>query len=317
MSDAATQPLVMKHETQPDWGNGLVVQNLPLHWVIFFERAGEKKFLKEKAKVLVPVTLPAGELAALTTKALGRRPRAAPGTGKPKKARAEAARFLNFDAQLTAFEKIFPGGFAGDKFVAEERGAEGVEGKTGYKTAAIRLAQAELSKEAFEKNDTATLFASARKVLAATNIVFPIEGGIPFGQLDEEGQKNAVEGLRALLHGESDYATRIERFPATLSLKDKNGPKKVTWPMATIFGGLFDPKTFIVVKPTAFASQAATLALQADRAQPVTAVGYRQFEAVVLKTRDRLVAAGHQPRDLMDVYSFIWRTHAEKPAATP
>jgi hypothetical protein len=36
---------------------------------------------------------------------------------------------------------------------------------------------------------------------------------------------------------------------------------------------------------------------------------------VVTKTQELLVAAGSKPRDLMDVYSFISRTHAEKPAA--
>jgi hypothetical protein len=46
----------------------------------------------------------------------------------------------------------------------------------------------------------------------------------------------------------------------------------------------------------------------------VTASGYRQFFEVAKEMQQRLIGAGHHPRDLMDVYSFIWRTHAEKTA---
>lgn len=302
-------PVVFKHEGMPDWGPGLVVQDLPQHWVIFFEKAGEKKFVKDKAKVLVPVTLEEGALKSLTVKALGRKPRAAPTAslkpGQKKPAAKKTARFLTFKDQVAAFEKIFVGGFTGERFVKEERGGEET------KEAAIALAQKELSKEAFA-GPTEAVFESAKKLLKATNIVFPIEGAIPFGQLTGDAQKKAIDGLKELLHGTGDYAERLEKFTAALELKDKNGPKKVTWPLATVFGALFNPKEWVAVKPTAFASQAATIGLQVEKSQPVKAEGYQQFANVVAKTKEMLVAAGHQPRDLMDVFSFISRTHSEK-----
>ena len=83
-----------------------------------------------------------------------------------------------------------------------------------------------------------------------------------------------------------------------------------------MFGALFNAAANSCIKPTPFASQAATLGLVVEKAQPVTARGYAQFHEVVTLTQTRLLAAGQKPRDLLDVASFIWRTHAEKPTET-
>lgn len=306
----------MKHELQPDWGVGLITENADKYWVLFFEKAGHKKFIKDKAKVLVPVTLTAAELAALKTKSMGRakpRPAGSADAAKKKKA-APKARFATFALQVAAFEKTFPGGFMGEAFTKAERGVADGDAKTGLKEAAIALAKKELSKEAFETATPEALFESARKLLKATNIVFPIEGAIPFAAMAPELRPAALAGLKQLLHGEGDYGDRLEKFAASVSLKDKTGPKTVTWPFATVFGALFNPTAHTCVKPTAFSIQALTLGMTIEKSQPVTAAGYKQFFAITNKTNELLKAANQTPRDLVDVYSFIYRTHAEKVA---
>ncbi len=313
-------PLVMKHELQPEWGPGIVVEDAPKYWVLFFEKAGLKKFIKEKAKVLVPVTLAADVVAALKSKSLGRsRPRPeGSASAKKKKAAGPKARFLTFKDQLVAFEKLFEGGFQGEKFIADERGRAGSTGKDALKEGAMAAAQAELSAEAFASATPEALFESARKLLKATNIVFPIEGSIPFAAMAPELRPAAVESLKALLHGEGDYGDRLEKFAGAIVLKDSKGvAKTVTWPFATVFGAMVAPAVHTCVKPTAFSTQALTLGIQAEKSQPVTAQGYRQFFSVSAKTNELLKAAGQQPRDLMDVYSFIHRTHAEKAEVPP
>ena len=250
------QPLTMKHETQPGWGTGIVVQDLPQHWVLYFEHAGEKKFVKEKAKVLVPVTLPAPELAKLTAKASGRRPKSSVGPRSKPKPRAKA-RFTSFTQQLAFFESLFEGGFEGERFVAEERGPKGVTGKAGLKEAAMAFAREALSPEAFANGTPESLFDSAKKLLQSTNIVFPVEGTVPFTALDPEGRARAIAGLRQLLHGEGEYGLRLQQFVAAVSLKDKAGnPKAMSWPFATVFGAMYNPGEYACVKPTPFASQA-------------------------------------------------------------
>jgi hypothetical protein len=307
---------VYKNRTCPEWGLGLVIEDAANSWVLVFEHGGRKKFIKSKATTLVAVNLSKEELERLQAKVHGKQA-VARGT-KPKVGRGptkSTARFATFDDQLRFFEQLFVGGFEGERFVNEERGAPGVMGKAGYKTAAIARAQAELSPASFERASVADLFESAKRVLGATNIVFPIEGPIPFGALAREDRPAAIMGLKQLLHGESDYPMRLEQFAGSVNLRDKSGKgKKVTWPMATLFAALYFPTEHTCVKPTAFAAQGATLGLPVEKSQPVTASAYRQFFEIARVTQERLLTSGHRPRDLVDVYSFIWRTHAEKPA---
>lgn len=322
---SVSPPLTFTHATMPDWGVGLVLQDLPQHLVLFFEKAGEKKFVKAMVRernILVATKVSDEQLAALQARASGRKPKAAP---KPtasllrpkavKSATPAAPRFATIAEQIALFEKLFAGGFTGDAFIEQERGKPGVEGKKGYKEAGIALAGKSLSAAAFASESTDELFTRARAVLGLTNIAHPLEGPVPFGELAGDDRAKAIAGLKQLLHGEGPYADRVAAFAASLTLKDKDGKaKKVTWPLATVFGALFDPAQHTCVKPTAFAGQAMTLGLVVDKSQAVDAAGYGKFLEVAKKTQALLREAGHQPRDLMDVYSFIWRTHAEKPA---
>lgn len=314
-----TTPAVFKNETQPDWGLGLVVEDLPDSFVLVFEHAGRRKFVKSKAKVLVAVTVAADTLAHLQSRAKGRHAKTfgRPKPKKPSKPKApKKARFTSLDEQLVAFERQFPGGFLGEKFTSEERGLEGAPGKLGYKTAALALAQAELSKERFESATPDELFESARRLLASTNIVFPVEGLIPFSAMSALARTATLGALKHLLHGEGEYGARLERFAAAMELKDKAGKTRtVSWPLATLFGALFEPSRYVCIKPTCFAEQASTLGMTVEKAQPVSSMGYRQFFEVAKKTHEALLERGQAPRDLLDVYSYIWRTHAEK--ATP
>ncbi|MFN2375580.1 MAG: hypothetical protein ABR538_03535 [Candidatus Binatia bacterium] len=309
----------MKLESQPDWGVGLVVRDLPLHWELFFDHGGERKFVKSLATGLVPVTISPAELTALELKAFGRHARADARAKQAAKAlrpaRAAVERFASFPEQLAFFEKTFPGGFEGDTFVEQERGIAGAPGKNGRRETALALAQRDLSLERFENGDPEDLFESARKLLQATAIVFPMEGAIPFAGMDAANRTVALDALRNLLHGDGDYGDRLQAFAGAVKLQDKKGEaKSVTWPFATVFGAFVHPDRFVCVKPTAFASQAATLGLKVEKAQPVTAAGYLQFADVASRTRTLLEEAGQKPRDLVDVYSFIWRTHHDKPA---
>lgn len=332
MSDATTTPpaqpaapaptVAFTHNKQPEWGIGLILQNLPDHWVLFFENGGEKKLLKKVAdSMLSPAKLDANALAALTARASGRKPKAAPkptgGLIKKKVPRGAGPRFATFADQLATFEKLYPGGFAGEAYAKNERGVA-ENNDDGDKEYGIALAQKTLSKEAFASGTTDSLYDAALAVLKATTIVFPIEGAIPFKTLQGADREAAVNAIKDLLHGGGDYGERIAKFATALQLKDSKGvAKKVTWPLATVWAALLDPKTFTAVKPTAFAGQGQTVGVTVDKSAPLNGEGYSKFLEVVKKTQDALVAAGQQPRDLLDVYTFIWRTHADKPAEVP
>lgn len=309
---------VYKNDLQPAWGLGLVIEDKPDNWVLLFEHAGRKKFIKAKTRSLSPVALDKDAMALLHAKVHGRK--ASGGPSKPKAPRKpSAATFVSFDEQVKVFETLFPGGFAGEKFSAEERGVAGDKAgdkaTKGYIDESIRLAQASLGKAQFDAGKPDELFAAALRLLKLTSIVFPMEGAIPLNLLGEAERPAFLAALRALLHGDGEFAARVEAFAGALSLKDKTGAaKKVTWPLATHFPALFAPAEHVCVKPTAFASQATTLGLDIAKTQPVSADGYKKFLNMAHEAQKRLTAAGHKPRDLMDVYSFIQRTHAAKTA---
>jgi hypothetical protein len=256
MMAAQQSAAIYRHEANPEWGAGIVLEETAKDWTLFFQHAGRKRFIKEKAKGLVLAELPEDEAAALRAKAIGRQQAGAAKTARKRSAVPQRARFASFEEQLAFFEQMFGGGFSGEKFVAEERGQEGATGKAGYKTAAIAAVQAELSLARFETAAPDEVFDAARRVLSMTNIVFPIEGPIPFGQIQD--RPAAISALRDLLHGGGNYDARVERFANSLKLADRKGnAKKVTWPMATVFGALYFPGEQTCVKPTYFAEQAA------------------------------------------------------------
>jgi len=314
-------PRTFVHATL-DWGHGIEVAEQGKSSVLFFDKAGEKRFVVAKAletSTLKPITLPPAEIDALAARAAGRKPKAAPSGTKKKKLASKAVKagvFATLADQLKLFETLFVGGFQGERFIKEERGAPGASGEEGYKEAGIALARELLSAKAFASESQEALFENAQKVLAQTNIAHPVfEGNIPFKSIPAGDRPAAVAALNELLHGTGDYGERLSRFAAALNLRDKQGaPRKVAWPLVTVFGALFDPGQHTAVKPTAFANQARTLGFEVDRSQKIDAPGYAKFLDVAIKTRDALAKAGHQPRDLLDVYTFIWRTHAEKPA---
>ncbi|MCP3140075.1 hypothetical protein [Pyxidicoccus xibeiensis] len=313
---ATATPSLFTLEGQPTWGRATLLDEKDGKLVLFFEHGGRRVFVKSQVKGLQAVQLSDDEARAVNARLRGKHPQGGAARKSAKAARPLAAVYPSFDAQVRWFETFFPGGFAGEKFVAEERGAPEVKGKKGYKTAAIKLAQEQLSPERLASATPEETYAVAKKLLAFTNLVFPIEGPVPFATMKEEDRAGFVTALGELLHGEGPHGPRFEKFADSVRISDAAGnARKVSWPLATLLQALYAPTQHTFVKPTVFEQQALILNLTADKHGRVTSAVYEGFLDVARKTSERLVAAGHVPRDLMDVYSFIWRSHKEKPAA--
>jgi hypothetical protein len=317
---ATATPTLFTLESQPTWGRATLLDDKDGKLVLFFEHGGRKVFIKSQVKGLQPIELSDDEARTVDTRLRGKHPQGG-AAKKSAKAKAKAARpltavFPSFEAQVRWFETFFPGGFMGEKFVSEERGAPEAKGKKGYKTAAIKLAQEKLSPERLASATPEETFEVAKKLLGFTNLVFPMEGPIPFTSMKEEDRAAFVAALGGLLHGEGAHGPRFEKFASSVRIWDAEGQgRKVTWPLATLLQALYAPAQHTFVKPTVFEQQALVLNLTADKHAPVTSTTYENFLDVARKTSERLTAAGHPPRDLMDVYSFIWRSHKEQPAA--
>ncbi|MBL8949917.1 MAG: hypothetical protein JNK82_04010 [Myxococcaceae bacterium] len=295
-----------------EWGHGIEVALQGKKSLVYFDKAGAKPMYVDTALAtgtLKAITLPPDEVAALALRAAGRKPKASATSAAKKRSAAKTAKkavFASLAEQLALFERLFAGGFGGEAFVKDARGPV---------DAGVALAQELLSSKVFSGEANERVFENAQQLLAQTNIAHPVfEGSLPFKSIPEADRPAAVAALKELLHGSGEYGERLARFAAALNLRDKKGAaRKVTWPLATVFGALFDPKNNTPVKTTAFTSQARTLGYELERSSNLDAAAYTKFLEVAVKTRDALVTAGQQPRDLLDVYTFITRTHAEKP----
>lgn len=327
---SASPPTIHEHPANPAWGRGTIIEQRDGKAVLQFEHGGRKVVVVRALGMLKRVDLPREAAIALDARLRGRRAEAGARALKAKKA-AKALKsgkvepvsagsrspFASFEAQVAAFDLLFPGGFQGEKFVEEERGAAGYRGKKrGYKEAAIELASEGLSPARFEKAGVDEIFAAVKSILQVTNIVHPQEGGIALAGLSAAAQVPLVAALKALLHGAGEYAPRFDAFVGAFALVDKAGKAKaVTWPLATLLPAAYRPAEHVPVKPTYFRWQAALVGVDVIYQSDVGASVYEQFLEVARATSKRLVAAGHAPRDLMDVYSFIWRTQSAKSPA--
>ncbi len=201
------KPVVFTNESQPQWGFGIILEDKPDRVVFLFEQGEKRIFKKPLIQGLKPTeALSPEDAEALDARLRGRRPsqsQKAPAKGaKGKKAPAPKAQtYASFEEQLRWFEKEFEGGFEGERFIAEERGREGVEGKKGFKTAAIRLAREQLAPERFKSASPEELFEAAKRVVQFTTIVHPMEGAVAFGSMKEEERAAFVAALGELLHG--------------------------------------------------------------------------------------------------------------------
>lgn len=312
------QPIIYANPKQPDWGYGVLLEERANKLELHFQNAGPRIF-RSAANILERVELPNAEAKALDASLRGRRAPTRTTSTSRAPAKPKVRLFADFDAQLVWFRERFPGGFSGETYLAEERGGTELKNKAAHKQPGILLVQESLSAERFASAPVEELFEALRKALSTAQIVHPHEGPLAFGLIPEEARADVVQAFRDLLHGEGPYVDRIEALTARVPLVDKEGKTKaMTWPTATLLGALYQPEEHIAVKPTFFASHAPLVGHELPRSLPVNGENYARYLEVARATQERLVEAGEAPRDLMDVYAFIWRSHSEaakKPAA--
>jgi hypothetical protein len=294
-------PTIYQHASQPAWGRGLLVAEREQKRFFFFEDGKERKFTRDYWSKLETVALPPEEAVAVAAKIRGLQE--PPPRVKGQKVYKPIEAPMTFDEQLKRFETAFPGGFEGEKFVAEERGLPESTAKDAFKASAIARAKEKLGAE--------STFADVKDVLKASRtLLFPAGESIPLGNMAEAQQPAFVEALHNLLHGEGEYVERFDKLVESIKLE----AKKPTWPMATLFAALFAPESHVFVKPGLLRTQAAVLAIPVAYGSLPTGKLYAVFQEVGNELRRRLEAAGQKPRDLMDVYSFSALTLKE-PAA--
>jgi hypothetical protein len=212
-----------------------------------------------------------------------------------------------FSAQVDLFTQLYPGGFEDPEWIEDHRRTDGSALKR-HRSPITAEAQEALSESRCEeavssdgKEELADIIAD---LFARTDLV-PISHAKALRGLDPEEKARYAESAVQLLHGEDSYEKRFKAYIATLKTLFDERP---SWRVATVLSGLVFPQEHVVVRRSAFLRQAGSIAPTARYSRRATARSYKNFLRVATETRKRLASAGHEPRDLLDVYDFVWTT---------
>lgn len=289
----------------PKWGVGLLIGEDESSVHLVFSDLGMKRLARSFIPRLVPVTPDVGERESIFVRrdeVMAERA----STGKsraPKKLTHQGLRPLaTFEGQLSFFESCFKEGFEDALFTEGERG---IGKKKRSKEAAIAL-----SKELFAEpvlaeiveNDGKGAYERAQEFLGSVR-----------GQLHSQETRKVAEmakdlphevlfarAMYELFHGDGRMDHRFDSFVRTLIC---GGGR---WGLATIFPGFHDPENHTFVRPIYYRKQAEILGIDLGYKTRPSGATYVRIQGMMSQLFERLTQAGHKPRDLMDVHSFIW-----------
>jgi hypothetical protein len=274
---------LVRHGGIPAWGVGKIIEISPSnHVTVFFvgsEDKPERKFAAT-SNFLISV-----------------------GSDEPRHSLLDhlsvesvrAGRYVSLDQAKAKFLHKFPKGFYGQDYLDAERD---------YKAQARKLLGDLLGAEPFrslvESGQHEEVCTRARKVMNATNLIFPNEKMALADALKvKDHQEPFSRRLFDLLHGADEMRDRFERFVACL-----DELKAAKWTTATYFLFLDNPDQHMFVKPSIIQNAAAVCAFKILYVPSPNWQTYRTVLelAAYLKTAlDEL-----RPRDMIDVQSFIW-----------
>lgn len=273
----------VRHPTQAAWRLGEVLEDSDGTSVrVFFEGAGEKAL---GLAYVQPIKVSGAEAASTLLDNLYLCKHAA------------GVRFKSLAESIQFFLKEFPGGFHGERLYKHERK---------YKEVAHALAKELLEpsvlKALRDGGQHDEICARALKVVNATNLVFPnekmqLKDGL---KLPEHPAKFAT-AVVDLLYGDDSYQARFERFATMLEEIDS-----AKWTVATYFSFFVFPAEHMFLKPTVTQQAAELCGFEISYDSKLNWKTYDRLLAFSRWLFDELTKQELQPRDMIDVQSFIW-----------
>jgi hypothetical protein len=212
----------------------------------------------------------------------------------------ETARSIDVIRCRRKFLRYFPDGFQDETYVAWERG---------YKWSAHRRWTEELGAETFRRLLRQRAHAEiARRAIAIesrTNLLFSFE---KMAVRDAVRSRNGVtafaEGLYDLLHGKGRVGARFEEWVQVLAELPRKQTRVLTWPVATVFGFLAQPKLHFFVKPRVMQRAAEAYGWPFAYSSTVSWDAYENVLGFARAVRRDL--SDLRPRDMIDIQSFLW-----------
>jgi len=198
------------------------------------------------------------------------------------------------------FLRFFPGGFADETYLDWERN---------YKAAAHERWRAELNRSAFRSllaaDDVGEITTRFIRIESRTNLLFSFEKmALRDAVRDADAARTMAGGLYDLLYGADPLHQRFDRWSDTIASLPRRGTRVLTWPIVTVFPFLAQPDRHLFLKPNVTRVAAAQYGFDLPyRPRPNW-----QTYASLLDLADRVYAdlRDLQPRDMIDVQSFLW-----------
>lgn len=204
------------------------------------------------------------------------------------------------------FLGFFPKGFGDAKYFDWERG---------YKLAAHEHWQETLNKKAFrrllDEKRFAEIAARALKIESKTNLLFSFEKmALRDAVRTDEGARVFAESLYEFLHGAGKDENKFARWTDALDSLPRRQTRVLNWTNATVFPFLAQPEKHIFFKPNTTRNAARGYGFDlAYNSRPSWEI-YKNLLAFAETIR--LDQSDLEPRDMIDLQSFIWVIGSEE-----
>jgi hypothetical protein len=288
--------VLYRHKRRPQWGLGVVLWERNGKRSLQFEDGEARVFSEQFLGMLEPVDPPFDR----TEVAFARLDKA---RGRSEAARRTGQTPVPLPAQTAYFKIHFEGGFAGDAWQKQMRGAGVKRALKRHREPTLELARQELNQQALDEllaaGDHDGVLEAFARVLDKSNLVTSKRVSDLRG-LSARRRARAATALRDLLYGE---ATVDERFADFASALDIDSWELVTAPLA-----LLSPLEHVCIRPSTFRQQALWMAPRLKHTARPSAAAYRRYRAMAHELRTKLTDAELPPTDLLDIHDFIYET---------
>ena len=198
------------------------------------------------------------------------------------------------------FLRYFPKGFHDPTYLEWERD---------YKERAHRQWSETLGRVELDRliagGNHAEVAARAVRIESRTNLLFSFEKmALRDAVRSRAGARLFAEGLRDFIHGPGSHRKRFERFGEVLDALPRKQTRVHTWPLHTVFGFLARPERDVFFKPMVTRRAAQRYGFElAYTSRPLWPT-YASLLELCETVREDL--ADLEPRDLIDIQSFLW-----------
>jgi hypothetical protein len=198
------------------------------------------------------------------------------------------------------FLRVFPGGFRDETYLAWERA---------YKWEAHQQWQSILGESDYhdliQEKQFARIAGAAIRIESRTNLLFSFEKmALRDAVRSAAGARSFALTLFDFLHGSDPMNTRFDRWVEAIDRLPRHQTRVLTWPLATVFGFIAQPRRHFFFKPTVTREAARRYGIALPYASRPSAAIYETLLQFVGQVRADI--RDMRPRDMIDLQSFLW-----------